>query len=413
MRSTTTLRVTAVIAATLGLLAPPMTISSYAADRPVVLNAAGGTTASNGLRIDAADGVVQITRAGKPQVMDGSREPSGDFVPSALLQNTFLAVATTPDPTVIGLNTKLTVPGMATWDSAVSTVASTDGKSGTVTSVMTKDLDGDSGTVSDIYKVTWTLNVKQPGPMMRSSFKVTMPAGAKAARLYWVTTPDMGSVTTFGTAKLRNPNAVIMTSTPSVSEGGAAIAAASRSAQTVHQVVNSTKFRWFVGSTFCVVADCAPTSEDPAYGAPADGQGNAGGWVMRGADLPNWTTTYTTGDAGVGADNGLAIQFPAITSTFTFHSDWAVAGLTATNTLLTRLQRVAPVFAAAPARLKAGKSIAVVTKSGFPAATLVSTTSRTCSVAGAKIVARAAGACTVKAFVEGSAVKTFSVTITR
>lgn len=413
MRSSTTLRVTAVVTATLGLLAPPMGTSSYAVDGSAVLNAAGGTTVSNGLRVDAADGVVQITRAGTFQVMDGSREPSGEFVPSALLQNTFLVVATTPDPTVIGLNTKLTVPDMVTWDSTVSTVASADGKSGTVTSELTKDLDGNAGTASDIYRVTWTLNVKQPGPTIRSSFKVTMPAGSKAARLYWVTTPDMGSATTFGTAKLRNPNVVLMASTPSVTEAGAAVAAGNRSAQAVHQVVNSTKFRWFVGSAFCVVADCAPTSEDPAYGAPADGQGNAGGWVLRGADLPNWATTYTTGDAGVGADNGMAIQFPAITSTFTFLSDWTLGGLTATNSLLTRLQRVAPVFAAAPARLKAGKSIAVVTKSGFPAATLVSTTSRTCAVAGTKIVARAAGACTVKAFVEGSAVKTFSMTITR
>lgn len=413
MKSSTAMRVTAVFSATMGLLAPPMAISSYAAEAAAVLNAAGGTTASNGLRIDAADGVVQITRAGKIQVMDDARVPSGNFVPSDLLQNTFLVLSTSPDPTVIGLNTKLTTPGMVAWDSAVSAVTSADGKNGTVTSVMTKDLDGDVATTSDIYKVTWTLTVKQPGPTMRSSFKVTLPVGGRSARLYWVTTPDMGSVTTFGSAKLRNPNAVIMASTPSVTDAGAAVAAAARSAQAVHQVVNSTKFRWFVGSAYCVMADCAPATEDPAYGAPADAQGNAGGWVQRGVDLPNWASTYTTGEAGVGADNVLAIQFPAITASFTFLSDWTVAGLAATNTLMTNLQRVAPTFVVAPSRLKTGKSVAVVTKVGFPAATLVSMTPRVCAVSGKAIVAKATGACSVKALVEGAAVKSFAVTVTR
>lgn len=413
MKSSIAIRATVAAVAGFGLLIPPVSIASYASGAAVTLNASGGTTASNGLKVEAADGVVQITRAGKPQVMDGSLEPSGTFTAANLLQNTFLVLSATPDPIVIGLDTKLRSPGMLMWDTAVSTVTSNDGKSGSVVSVMTKDVDGDPATTSDIYSVTWTLTVKQPGPTVRSAFKVTMPAGGKPARLYWATTPDMGAVTSFGSAKLRNPNVIAMAASPSVTDAGTAIPTSSRSAQAVHQVVGSTKFRWFVGSTYCVSADCAPASEDPAYGAPADKDGNAGGWVMRGADLPNWSNTYTTGAAGVGVDNALAIQFPMITSSFTFVSDWTFTTLTAMNSIIAKLQRVSPVFAAAPKVLKQGKSVVAVTKAGFPAASLLSATPRVCTVAGAKIVAKAPGSCSVKALVDGAVVKTFAITVGR
>ena len=420
MKTPIVMRVTASAAAAIGLFLPPTVVPSYATGDTVVLNASGGTSAAGGLKLQAADGVVQITRAGQPQVMNGVAVPAGGFAPAELLQNTFLVLETTPVATVIGLNTKLTAPGMLMWDSAITSVSTADGKSGTVTSVMTKDLDGNPATTNDVYTVTWALKVAQSSPTLVSTFNVTMPSGSNGspkARLYWATTPDLGNgqnvLTTFGAVLMNNPNVVLTALTPTVTESGDPLTPAVRGAQAVHQVVGATKFRWFIGSTYCLAGDCIPVSDDPQYGAPADNDGNAGGWVMRGADLPNWANTFTVSADGVGVDNALAIQFPATKASARFQNQWTLTSVTGMTTVLNSLKRVAPTYKAAPKTLKAGKSVVVVTKVGFPAVTLVSTTPKTCTVSGAKVVAAAKGTCVVKAKVEGVAVKTITLTISR
>jgi hypothetical protein len=246
---------------------------------------------------------------------------------------------------------------------------------------------------------------------------VTLPKGARAARLYWATTPDLGSatrvLTTFGGVKLNNPNVVLTALTPNVTDAQEPITAADRSAQSVHQVLGATKFRWFVGSTYCVAEDCVPVTDDPEYGAPVDSQGNAGGWVMRGTDLPNWANTYTATLSGVGVDNALTIQFPATATSATYKADWTLTSMAAMNTLLGKLQRVAPTYKTAPKTLKVGKSAVLVTKPGYPAVALASTTTKVCTVKGTTVTGKAKGTCTVKARVEGAVVRTITVTVTR
>jgi len=116
---------------------------------------------------------------------------------------------------------------------------------------------------------------------------------------------------------------------------------------------------------------------------------------------------------GVGVDNALAIQFPATKASARFQNQWTLTSVTGMTTMLNSLKRVAPTYKAAPKTLKAGKSAVVVTKVGFPAVTLVSTTPKTCTVSGTKVVAAAKGTCVVKAKVEGVAVKTITLTISR
>jgi hypothetical protein len=134
---------------------------------------------------------------------------------------------------------------------------------------------------------------------------------------------------------------------------------------------------------------------------------------MRGADLPNWANTFTVSADGVGVDNALAIQFPAATASARFQNQWTITSMTGMTTVLDKLKRVVPTYKAAPKALKVGKSAVLVTKAGFPAATLVSTTAKTCTVSGVKVVAKAKGACAVKVMVEGSVAKTITLTITR
>ena len=87
--------------------------------------------------------------------------------------------------------------------------------------------------------------------------------------------------------------------------------------------------------------------------------------------------------------------------------------LNAMNTQISANARVAPAFAKIASTLKVGKSLTLVTKAGFPAVALVSSTPKVCVVAKNKVTAKAKGSCVVKASVESALVRTIRLTVTK
>ena len=247
------------------------------------INATGGTGADDGLKVDIAQGQIQVNRGG-----DGQLYPS-DALPSNLTSemNNYFSVAF-DDGTVHTINPQLPAPAASydadlVWNSATSSeTPSTDGKSGTVVNTLTSE---DTGHGVVILEITYSYLF--PDQFVNVSTKLTLPAEwSFPTRLYWNTDSTLAGGDAGNQVEGTLANGQFVRGV--IARNGSQIEAFR---QVVGQSLNSWAggypCPWEDGGT-----DCNPAS---TYG-----------WVVGNQDAPNAIST------GRNVDNGFGISVPVV-----------------------------------------------------------------------------------------------------
>lgn len=270
-------------AAAIALTAAPAFAGTFG--ELTTINPTGGTSLTDGLKVDIASTQIQVLRNGLGQLYDAESIPSPDSVGE--MSNYFDVSYTVGDVDyVIGSN------GTIDWTAGSSSAAlSSDGKSGTVVNTVTADVP-EAGTVSLEATFTYTF----PDQFINVSTKLTLPAGwTNPTRLHWNTDSTLGG-----------------------EDAGDQFEGTLASGQQVRGVVSPDgtqieAFRQVSGQSLNSWAGyytCPWTVADPIEGLdPLDcNPGSISNWLITNDDAPNSIST------SLNIDNGFGISTPAVSA---------------------------------------------------------------------------------------------------
>jgi hypothetical protein len=138
------------------------------------INATGGVTGVDGLKIDYAAGAFQVLRNNQGQLYEA------DALPDPESQGNISTYWT--------LNVGGTPIGGDEWDTITSSSTTTDeGKSGQILSTLTADLD------SVVFTLDLTMDYTYPNEYFTTTVKLNVPAGVTdAVKLYWNADSTLG-----------------------------------------------------------------------------------------------------------------------------------------------------------------------------------------------------------------------------
>ena len=246
-------------------------------------NATGGTGLDDGLKVDIAQGQIQVTRGGEGQLYPSEAIPS--ITESAM--NNYFTVAF-DDGAVHTINPQLPAPAAVyaadlVWNSVTSTeTPSTDGKSGTIVNTLTSEDTGHGVVVLEI-----TYSYTYPDQFVNVSTKLTLPvAWTYPTRLYWNTDSTLAGGDSGDQIEGTLANGQFVRGV--IARNGSQIEA-------FRQVVGQGLNSW-AGSYSCPWTDQGPDC-NPA---------STYGWVAANQDAPNAISTPRN------VDNGFGISVPVV-----------------------------------------------------------------------------------------------------
>ena len=270
-------------------------------DGPLVtINAGGGTSTTDGLKIDYASGILQVTRDGAGQLYDastlpvqGNREGPDNYIVLAV-GDTIVGATDFWDTTSPG-DPPFDAQTYVDWDTITTSGGSATG-SGTVTSNLSIDLDG------QVFEVDLTIDYTAPADYFTMTYDLTIPVGnTKDVRLGWAGDSQLGG-SDEGNQFLEAGPFIGVISAPT---GGPA----NLTKEGVRPANPATTFTYLAGYYNCPFTnDQAPTPDSACPG------GN--GLMAYNVDLPNLVDPETD------VDNGFAYRFPVQTAPGAY--EWAV-----------------------------------------------------------------------------------------
>ena len=286
--------VLALIGASMALVATPAGADPLADGPLVTINADGGLTADDGLKIDYASGNLQVHRRGVAQLYDhtllpvsGSRDGISNWISLAV------------GDTIVGGGNFSSTPTQApfdtvtyqAWDDISSGGGSTSG-SGTITSVLTADVGGLS------YEVDVTLAYTFPRDYVTMTYDLVIPDGNTAeVRLGWTGDSYLGGTDAghqFVEPGAHGPFIGVLGLPPG---GGVDPTKAG-----VRSADPATTLTYMTGSWWCPVDNAGIA--DPYPDCPS-----GVGQMARNIDLPDSADPADPVD-----NNGFAYRFPAATT---------------------------------------------------------------------------------------------------
>ena len=246
------------------------------------INASGGTTLTDGLKVDIASGQIQVLRDLQGQLYDPNNIPDPD---QADYMSNYFTVAYTDGSTVYTIAAdgggEVGYTNDFGWASGTSSATLTDSdRSGTVVNTLTSEDLGDSNYV--VLEITYTYTY--PDQFINVSTKLTLPAGwTFPTRLYWNTDSTLGGADEGDQFEgtLSNGQAVRGVVSPDGSQ-----------IEAFRQVPGQSLYSWSGGY------QCAWNDWESCPGASQ--------WVYYNEDAPNATNTDTN------VDNGFGISTPMV-----------------------------------------------------------------------------------------------------
>ncbi len=271
-------RVSIALLAVIALALSASVLPSSAVDGGAILNSAGGTSATDGIRTYFSGGQFQVARNGADQLYESGVTPPN----TSIYNGIYLAIGTGESTILVGPANGALGVVPTPWVSET-----TGGSTGSGSAVA--NLSAEVGGLT--YSVRVTLDYTFPDEYFRITHELTVPAGnTQPVRLYGSFDAYLGGSDSGNQFLNPSPRFVGVTSpeAPFGIEG-----------------LIGTGFNYIAGGYEC------PFADEPS--CPA---GNNFMWL--GQDLPNFV------DPAEDIDNGFAYQFPAVTD----------AGVTTTSLIL-------------------------------------------------------------------------------
>jgi LPXTG-motif cell wall-anchored protein len=262
-----------------------VTTPAYSAPTPfgplLTINPTGGTSTTDGLKIDVASGQLQITRQGTTQLYGVLTPPLPDPQYSTAMYNYFSVVFTAS-----GLNKVIdSYIEDYSWESGTSSAnLAADGRSGEVTNVLTSSaIPG----FADPVVLTTTFSYTYPNQYLTVSTALALPPGWNyPTRVYW------NADATLGGADDGNQFEGVSSSGQQlrgvVNPNGTTI-------QGFRQAPGQSLFSWagYLDCPWGSYADCAPLTPR---------------WLANNLDAPNAIST------GTNIDNGYGVSVPVVST---------------------------------------------------------------------------------------------------
>jgi LPXTG-motif cell wall-anchored protein len=306
---------TAAIIAAVALTATPAQASGEFGSL-VTINPSGGTSATDGLKIEIAGGQMQVFRGGAEQFYQLS--PSPDAGSECAMYNYFTVAIAATTPAIVGCDyypgDAATNPNLVTWASGTITSNLTNNdQDGTVTLMLVSN-DVEAGTAITLQVVyTYTY----PNPYVDLQATLTIPPGITGftgAKLYWNVDATLGGADEGNQIQgtLADGSAI----TGVVAADGSAIEA-------FNQLPGQNMQSWAGGFT------CAWDETQVGDTACPNSQG---GWTFNGTDISAGISTDTD------IDNGWGVQAPNMTTNGNSVNSWRVYFVSCLDSSLTALQ---------------------------------------------------------------------------
>jgi len=304
---------TAAVVAALALSASPAQAAGEFGSL-VTINPSGGTTATDGLKIEIAGGQMQVFKNQSEQFYELS--PSPDAGSNCDMYNYFSVAIGASTPKIVGCGYYgNTVSNLVSWASGTITSNLTAGdKDGTVTLTLVSDevSAGKTITLEVLYTYVY------PNPYVDIQTSLTIPSGIpgfSASLLYWNVDATLGG-SDYGNQIQGN-----------LADGSAitgVVAADGSSLEAFNQLPGQTVASW-AGGFECawgefqenVIEDC-PNSQ--------------AGWV------PAALYAQTGISTAEGIDNGWGIQTPLVTASGTSVNSWRAYFVSCLNTNISAIQ---------------------------------------------------------------------------
>lgn len=247
------------------------------------INATGGTTTTDGLKIDVASGQLQITRAGATQLYGLLPLPDPLY---ANAMNNYFSVSYSLGGSAYTIDS---YESEVEWVSGSSSVTlSDDGKSGSVVNTLVSATDASKG-LSTPLQLEVTFDYTYPDQYVTVSTALTLPSGwTQETRLYWNADATLGG----------NDDGDQFEGTSTSGQQIRGVTSPDRtSIQAFRQVPGQSLNSW-AGYLDCPwgydnLNQCDPLNE---------------GWLMNNLDAPNAISTATN------IDNGYGVSMPAVST---------------------------------------------------------------------------------------------------
>ena len=261
------------------------------------INAAGGTTTTDGLKIDVASGQLQITRAGATQLYGALPLPDPLYANAMYNYFSVTFASGANDLTIDAYEEDIS------WVSGTSSVnLSADGKSGSIVNTLTS---GPIPDFDDPIVLEVTFSYTYPDQYLTVSTALTLPSGwTHETRLYW-----NGDTTLDG---VDDGNQFEGASTSGQQLRGV-VSIDGTSIQAFRQVPGQSLFSW-AGYLDCPWGTwgCLFTDDNLLTGNNL----NLGGWLVNNEDAPNKVSPSTN------IDNGLGVSMPAVSTAGTHRASF-------------------------------------------------------------------------------------------